>query len=165
MSLMTIDKDFEQFSMTVTTEYDATAERAWQLWADPRQLERWWGPPTWPATVTAHDLIPGGRVDYVMAGPEGELARGYWHVLQVEPPRLLVVEDGFADGSGAPDPALPTTLMRVQILDRDGGGVLMSISSMFASLEAMEQVIAMGMEEGLSQALGQIGALLGEDRD
>ena len=47
--------------MTITAEFDATVERSWQLWADPRQLERWWGPPTYPATVVEHDLVPGGR--------------------------------------------------------------------------------------------------------
>ena len=47
----------------------ASPERVWQLWADPRQLERWWGPPTYPATFTQHDLAPGGHVEYHMTGP------------------------------------------------------------------------------------------------
>ena len=46
-------------TMTITAEFDAPIERVWQLWADPRQLERWWGPPTYPATVVDHDLSPG----------------------------------------------------------------------------------------------------------
>ncbi len=45
-------------TMTLEAEFDASPERVWQLWADPRQLERWWGPPTYPATVTTHDLRP-----------------------------------------------------------------------------------------------------------
>jgi hypothetical protein len=39
----------------------------------------------------------------------------------------------------------------------------MSIESRFASAEAMEQVLAMGMEEGLKQAVGQIDAILAAD--
>jgi hypothetical protein len=39
----------------------------------------------------------------------------------------------------------------------------MSIESHFPSVEAMEQVLAMGMEEGLKQAVGQIDAILAED--
>ena len=39
----------------------------------------------------------------------------------------------------------------------------MSIESLFPSREAMEQVLAMGMEEGLTQAVGQIDAILAED--
>jgi uncharacterized protein YndB with AHSA1/START domain len=64
MSVTSVRKDTEQLTMTVTAEYDVTADRAWQLWADPRQLERWWGPPTYPATVEKHDLTPGGQVSY-----------------------------------------------------------------------------------------------------
>ena len=39
----------------------------------------------------------------------------------------------------------------------------MSIESVFPNAEAMEQVLAMGMEEGLKQAVGQIDAILAED--
>jgi uncharacterized protein YndB with AHSA1/START domain len=39
----------------------------------------------------------------------------------------------------------------------------MAIESIFPSAEAMEQVLAMGMEEGLTQAVGQIDAILAED--
>ena len=159
MSVTSIRKDTERLTMTVTAEYDVTADRAWQLWADPRQLERWWGPPTHPATVMEHDLTPGGRVTYYMTGPEGEKYRGWWNVLEVEPPRLLVFEDGFADETGAPNAAMPTSLARVEISDRPGG-VTITIVTRFPSLEAMEQLVAMGMEEGLQQALGQIDAIL-----
>jgi uncharacterized protein YndB with AHSA1/START domain len=145
--------------MTLEAEFDASPERVCQLWADPRQLERWWGPPTYPATVEEHDLTAGGHVTYYMTGPEGDQPRGWWKVLEVEPPRLLVVEDGFADDTGAPNPAMPTMLMRVEITDRPGG-ITMTIASRFPSLDAMEQLISMGMEEGLREAMGQIDSIL-----
>ena len=159
MSITSISKDTDQLTMTVTADYDVSADRAWQLWADPRQLERWWGPPTYPATVEQHDLREGGHVGYYMTGPEGDRHRGWWDVREVEAPRLLVVEDGFADESGAPSPGMPTMVMRVEITDRPGG-VTVTISSRFPSLEAMEQLLQMGMEEGLTQAMGQIDAIL-----
>jgi hypothetical protein len=40
----------------------------------------------------------------------------------------------------------------------------MSIQSLFPSTEAMDQVLALGAEEGLKQAIGQIDAILAEDR-
>jgi uncharacterized protein YndB with AHSA1/START domain len=162
MSVTSVRKDPEQLTMTVTAEYDVPADRVWQLWADPRQLERWWGPPTYPATVDKHDLTVGGQVSYSMTGPEGDQARGWWKVLEAEPPRRLVFEDGFADETGAPNPDMPTMVMRVEISDRPGG-VTMTMSTRFPSLEAMEQLLGMGMEEGLQQAMGQIDALLAAD--
>ena len=159
MSVTGVVKDTARLTMTVTAEYDVTVERAWQLYADPRQLERWWGPPTYPATVVEHDLRTGGRVTYYMTGPEGDQHRGWWKVIEAAPPRLLVVEDGFADETGAPDEGMPTVVMRVEIDDRPGG-VAMTIATHFPSPEAMARLVAMGMEEGLQQAMGQIDAIL-----
>ena len=76
MTVTAVRKDPQSRTMTLEAEFDASPERVWQLWADPRQLERWWGPPTYPATVDAHDLRPGGRVEYHMTGPEGDQPAG-----------------------------------------------------------------------------------------
>lgn len=162
MSVTGVETDLDALTMTVTAEYDVPAERAWQLWGDPHQLERWWGPPTYPATVEQHDLTPGGTVAYCMTGPEGETHRGWWQVLEVQPPRHLLVKDGFADADGNPSVDLPTTVMRVVIDDRAGGGVLVTILSTFPSLEALEALLAMGMEEGLKGAMSQIDAILAD---
>jgi uncharacterized protein YndB with AHSA1/START domain len=149
--------------MTIAAEFDASPERVWQLWADPRQLERWWGPPTYPATFTKHDLAPGSRVEYHMTGPEGDQPRGFWDVLEADAPNRLVFRDGFANDDGTPNDALPRSEARVTIQATGDGRTRMSIESRFPSAEAMEQVIAMGMEEGLTQAVGQIDAILAED--
>lgn len=162
MPITRVDKDLDAHTMTVVAEYDAPVERVWQLYADPRQLERFWGPPTWPATVVDHDLRPGGRVTYVMTGPEDEKAGGYWDVLEVEAPRRFVVDDGFADDAGQPNPDLPITRMALELTERAGGGTLMTVESTFASTEAMQQVLAMGMEEGMREAMGQIDDLLAD---
>ena len=158
-SVTRVSRDAEKLTMTMTSDYDVTAERAWQLWADPRQLEQWWGPPTYPATVQQHDLRPDGTVSYSMTGPGGDTSRGRWRVVQVEPPRLLVFDNGFADEAGEPDAAMPTMLMRVEITDRPGG-VTMSIQTQFGSLADLDMLIAMGLEEGLQLAMGQIDAIL-----
>ena len=160
MSITSIDKDPERFTMTITAEFAVGGERAWQLWGDPRQLERWWGPPTYPATVHEHDLQTGGRVVYSMTGPEGDTHFGYWDVLEADSPRRLRVQDGFAAQSGTPNDELPRTLMQVDIAEESPGGVVVTIASQFPFLEAMEQMISMGMEEGLREAMGQIDDIL-----
>ena len=156
-----VHKDPQALTMTVTTELDATVERAWQLWADPRQLERWWGPPTYPATFVDHSLTPGGRVSYFMTGPEGDTAHGWWQILAVEAPSRLELQDGFADASGAPKDDMPSMTM-VVTLTESGGGTRMAIETRFPSLEAMDRLVSMGMEEGMTAAVGQIPAILAE---
>jgi uncharacterized protein YndB with AHSA1/START domain len=162
VTVLNVVKNPEALTLNVTAEFDATPERVWQLWADPRQLERWWGPPTYPATVTAHDLRPGGRVNYYMTGPDGDQPRGLWEVVEVDPPRSLVFNDLFADDEGQPNPDIPGSTARVTIEAAGNGRTRMSIESKFPSPEAMEQMLGFGMEEGLKQAVGQIDAILAE---
>ncbi|HEX2403336.1 MAG TPA: SRPBCC domain-containing protein [Acidimicrobiia bacterium] len=162
MTVTAVHKDPKALTMTVTAEFDASPERVWQLWADPRQLERWWGPPTYPATFTTHDLAPGKRVEYHMTGPEGDQHHGYWDITEVDPPRVLAFRDGFAQDDGTPNEALPVNEGRVTIESIGSGRTRMSIESRFPSTEAMEQVLAMGMEEGIKAAIGQIDAILAD---
>ena len=107
MTVTSVRKDPQTLTMTLQAEFDAPAERIWQLWADPRQIERWWGPPTYPATFTRHDLAPGGRAEYHMTGPDGDKSHGYWEVLEAQAPHRLVFRDGFANDDGTPNNGMP----------------------------------------------------------
>ena len=163
MTVTAVRKDSDALTMTLEAEFDAPAERVWQLWADPRQLERWWGPPTYPATFTRHELKPGGRVEYHMTGPEGDQPKGYWEVEEADAPRSIVFRDGFANDDGSPNTDMPVNTVRVSIEETADSRTRMSIHSMFPDTEAMEQQLAMGMEEGLTQAVAQIDAILAQD--
>ncbi|HYZ97616.1 MAG TPA: SRPBCC domain-containing protein [Acidimicrobiales bacterium] len=155
MTVTSVHKDPEARTMTITAEFDASVDRVWKLWADPRQLERWWGPPEHPATVVRHDLNPGGTVSYFVTGPDGDRLSGWWRVLAVDAPRRLEFE------LGGPD--MPTVTTRVSIDARTGGGTRLTIETTFASSEAMDQLLSMGFDEGLSTAVGQIDDALRAD--
>src|SRR6266851_9265987 len=160
MTVTAVRKDPQRLTLTVEAEFDASVERIWQLWADPRKLERWWGPPTYPANFTKHDLAPGSRVEYHMTGPTGDQPYGYWDVLEVEPPRRILFRDCCANPDATPR---PINTIRVGIEEVARGRTRMSIEIVFASTEAMEQALAMGTDEGLSQAVSQIDAILAEE--
>ena len=163
MTVIAVRKDPQAMTMTLEAEFDASPERVWQLWADPRQLERWWGPPTCPATFTQHDLAPGSRTEYYMIGPEGDKHAGYREVVEVDAPHVLVLRAGFANPDGTPNTEMPTFTARVRMDEIEPGRTRMTMESVFPSAEALEQVLAMGMEEGMTQAVGQIDAILAED--
>jgi len=162
MTITGVHKDPAARTLTISATYAATPEQVWQLWANPRLLERWWGPPMYPATVVDHDLTPGGLVTYYMTGPTGDRPRGWWRVLAVNPPRSLEFEDGFADAEGNPDTSMPSTSARVTIAPESDGVTRMTIVSTFATLEALEQLVAMGVIEGLVGAMNQIDAILAD---
>lgn len=163
MTVTDVQKDAEALTMTITSEYDAPVERVWKLWEDPRQLERWWGPPSHPATFTEHDLSPGGSAAYHMTGPDGDRHHGWWKVRSVDAPNGLSFEDGFADEDGNPTSDIPTTTTVVTLHARQEGGTRMVTETTFPSIEAMEQYLSMGVEEGTKAALGQIDDILSGD--
>ena len=159
MPVVSTTKDERALTLTLVAEYDVSPERVWQLWADPRQLERWWGPPTWPATFEQHDFTVGGEATYFMTGPDGEKARGWWKFTAIDEPRSLELEDGFSDDSGTPNPDMPTMRMRADIEATDTGS-RMTVTTYFRSTAEMEQLVGMGMVEGIIGAAGQIDQIL-----
>jgi uncharacterized protein YndB with AHSA1/START domain len=161
MTVISSTKNPESLSFTLVAEFDAGVDRVWQIWEDPRQLERWWGPPTWPATFDKHEFTPGGEASYYMTGPDGGKARGWWRITAVQAPTRLEFDDGFADDDGAPDEAMGTTHATVT-LEEIGDRTRMTILSTFESEEQLNQMVEMGMEEGMKEAAGQIDALLAE---
>jgi uncharacterized protein YndB with AHSA1/START domain len=97
-----------------------------------------------------------------MTGPSGDEPHGFWDIVESDPPRRLVFVDGFAYADGTPNEDFPRSEGRVTIEPIDDRRTRMRIESQFPSTAAMEQVLALGMEEGLTQAVGQIDAILAE---
>jgi len=161
MPVLDVEKDLDAHTMSVVAEFAAPIERVWSLYADPRKLERHWGPPGWPATFLAHELVPGSRSHYFMRGPDGEEAHGVWNVVTVEAPHAFEIEDAFADEQGVPNEEMGWTRMAARF-DAVPGGTRVVFLSRFQSAEQLQQMLDMGMEEGLKQAMGQIDALLQE---
>jgi uncharacterized protein YndB with AHSA1/START domain len=159
MPVISSIKDVDNLTMTFVAEFEASVDRVWQVWADPRKLERWWGPPTWPATFERYEFEPGGKVHYYMTGPDGTKARGWWMITAVDEPHRLEFDDGFAGEDYAPvDPKDITH--GVVTLEAVGGQTRMTTVSTFTSAEQLERMAEMGMEEGMRMAQDQIDALL-----
>jgi uncharacterized protein YndB with AHSA1/START domain len=161
MTVVDSRKDVQGLTLTFVTEFNASVDRVWQVWQDPRQLERWWGPPGWPATFERHEFVVGGQTRYYMTGPKGEKSHGWWTITAIEAPRRLEFDDGFAGEDGEPlDPTDSTHA--IVTLEPIGAGTRMTVLSKFANTKQMEQMLDMGAEEGMRQALSQIDGLLAE---
>jgi uncharacterized protein YndB with AHSA1/START domain len=161
MPITAVTSDAEALTLTVVGDYPVTVERLWEAYADPRQLEKFWGPETWPATFTRHDMAVGGRSEYYMTGPEGDASHGWWRWLAVEPGRRFEVEDGFANDDGTPNDGLPTMRLVFTFEPTATGSRFISVTT-FPSLEAMGRLVEMGVEEGLWSALGQLDDVLAD---
>lgn len=161
MPITSIDKDVEALTMTVVADFPVPATRLWEAYADPRQIEKFWGPPEWPATFPRHDMVVGGRSAYYMTGPGGERMNGHWKFLRVEAPHSFEFIDGFAHPDGTPDDDSPT--MRVVFDFEDTGeGSRLTTTTWFNSVEDLETLVEMGMEEGLRTAMAQIDQVVAD---
>lgn len=159
MPVTDVRHDLEALTITITAQFAAPVERIWEIYADPRQLEKVWGPPGFPATVVDHDLSPGGLVTYYMTGPEGEKYYGYWKVLETAQPGYFRYLDGFADETFTPNPQLPASECTSTFTAADEGTLAVYVTS-YDSLEALQTVLKMGVEEGARTSIDQIDGLI-----
>lgn len=158
MTVTSVEKDYDELQLVLTADFSAPIEQVWDLWADPRKLERWWGPPTYPATFTKHDLTPGAIVNYYMTSPEGEKHYGWWRINSVNPPTTIKFNDGFGE---QPTEGMPVGEMQLELATTETG-TRMTLTSRNSTLEDFNQVLEMGMEEGIRESVGQMDALLAE---
>ncbi|WP_413450420.1 SRPBCC family protein [Georgenia phoenicis] len=161
MPVTTVEKDLDALTMTVVADFPVPVHRLWDAYVDPRQIEKFWGPPGWPATFARHDVAVGGRSDYWMTGPDGERSYGYWEFLAVDPGRSFEVRDGFAEPDGTPTAGLPATRM-VFTFEEAGAGSRLTTQTSFASLDELEKLLSMGMEEGMTAAMSQVDAVVAD---
>lgn len=159
MPVTEVIKDIDNRTLTITARFAAPVQRVWDLYADPRQLERVWGPPTYPATFVDHALTVGSRSTYVMTGPDGDKFAGWWRITAVDEPNSFAFDDGFADLDFNPKPDMPVS-HNVYTFETDGGATLATFASSYESAEALQQVIEMGIEEGATLAINQIDEFL-----
>jgi uncharacterized protein YndB with AHSA1/START domain len=159
MSITSVDTDYDNLTVTLIADFDAPIDQVWELWSDPRKLERWWGPPTYPATVEKHDLSPGGELTYLMTGPEGDTHHGVWRVTAVGSPTSLQFTDAFAAEDGTPIADMPVTTVSLRLTEHDGG-TRMEIRETFESREDMQKLVDTGQVEGRQQAVSQMDVLL-----
>lgn len=159
MPVTDVRHDLENLTLTITADFAAPVSRIWQVYADPRQLEKVWGPPSHPATVVDHTLTPDSRTTYFMTGPDGEKYAGYWEITAVNEPTSFSFLDGFADADFNPNPDLPVSKNTYTFTEHDGGTRAVYVAT-FASAEGLQQVLDMGVVEGSTLAINQIDELI-----
>jgi uncharacterized protein YndB with AHSA1/START domain len=159
VTVISTTKDSEELTLTLVAEFDATSERVWSVWEDPRKLEQWWGPPTWPATFTRHDFVVGGESRYRLTGPNGEVHYGFWKMHAIDKLNRIDFANGLAGSDGEPMLEMPPAASFVTFEETETGTRMTAVTQ-FVDLAQMEMLVDMGMAEGMAQAIGQIDSLL-----
>lgn len=154
MPVTSVIKDAEKLTLTVVGDFPVSQQRLWDAYTDPRQLERFWGPPTAPCTFTRHDFRVGGRAEYFLTLPDGTKWSGSWKFIAVNPISSFEAQDGDnpedENGPSSGTFAFETTPT----------GSRVTVTMRFFNVDAMEH--ATGMAEGMRAAMPQLDALLAE---
>ena len=159
MPVTDVVTDPEALTLTLTADFAAPVERVWNAFTEPRQLERFWGPPGYPATFSTFDFEVGGTALYRMTSPQGEASYGTWEFLSIDPRTSFSVLDQFADENGVAVEDLPASRMTFTF-DETAEGSRLRSTTYFTSTEALDQLVGMGMVEGATLAMNQLDRVL-----
>ncbi|MEO9181556.1 MAG: SRPBCC domain-containing protein [Acidimicrobiales bacterium] len=159
MTVINVTTDPDALTLTLVAEFDASSSRVWEVWEDPRQLERWWGPPTYPSTFTRHDFVVDGESRYYMTGPGGDQPHGWWRINVIDKPHRLDFDNGLAGDDG--EPALGVAPMPSYVtFEAIDARTRMTVVTAYVDVAQMEKMLAMGMKEGMHGAASQIDSIL-----
>ena len=159
MPVTNVAHDMNNLTLTINAEFAAPVERLWELYGDPRQIEKVFGPPSHPATFIEHELKPGTRSKYFMTGPEGQKYFGIWDITEVDKYRSFKFDDAFADEEFNSNPKMPVS-KNIYAFEGVGSATKAVFTSSYASADALQKVLDMGVVEGASSAINQIDNFL-----
>ena len=152
-------RDEKNFRLTIERLFPAEPKRVWEALTKPALLDQWWAPQPWKTTTVRMDFRVGGQWLYSMNGPAGEKHFGMMEYTAIEPVRRYEAADVFCDAEGKPNESLPRQVF-TNTLKAEGKQTRIITVVQYSSLEALKQILEMGMQEGLTIAYDQLETLL-----
>ena len=117
----------------ISRVFAAPRQRVWDAWTKPEQLGRWLGPAGTTSQVRHFELKPGGYLHSKQTGPDGAVSWGKNTYREIDPPRRLVWEQGFANEAGdiikAPFPMpWPRTMLTTVVFEDEGADTRVTLT-------------------------------------
>lgn len=147
--------------LVITRILAAPRDLVWKAWTDPKQVAQWWGPHGFTNPLYEWDARPGGAILVHMRGPAGSPfdmvlpMKGTFHGVAA-PGRLVFTSTALEDAEGQPQLETHNT---ITFEEYNGKTRLTLHAKVVKAAPAAAGAIA-GMEQGWSQSLGRLDALL-----
>ena len=145
-------------TITVERAFAAMLDTVWAAWTKADILCNWWAPKPYQCVITALDFRAGGQWHFKMTGPNGEEGWSLARYEEIQAPERIVYVDSFSDADRNIVP--PESRVTVEFVDRGPKKTLLRMQSVYASNDARDQVIAMGVEQGVGISFDQLEAYL-----
>lgn len=153
-------------SLQVERVFTAPKSKVWAAWTTPELFAKWWGPRGWRTTVKHMDFTEGGYLLYGMKCEDpaqtdwyGKESWGKSEYTHIDAENSFAYTDYFTDENGVAAPSMPSMDIRIEFHEEDGATRVVSTTK-FATAEALQQTIAMGMKEGLTQTWDRLEEML-----
>ncbi len=151
--------DKEKNTITVKREFAAERPLIWECYTQSEMLDQWFAPEPFTTKTKSMDFREGGHWHYAMVDPDGKEYWGWTEYSKIQPIDFYETLDAFSDSEGNINKDLPRAEWHVQFTDK-GENTLVVTTVQYDSLEALNQVINMGMKEGLTSTLERLDQLL-----
>ncbi len=168
MADVKVTKDLENKKLILEWEVAAPREKVWRAYAEKDMFEKWWGPEGWETKAKEFDFKPGGRVHYDMKCADenqkewfGQSSWGMMVMESVDEPSSFTYKDFFSDENGTLNQEKPTITVTNEFIE-EGGKTKIVSTALADDAEQIEQLIKMGMVEGLTSQLNRLDALMSE---
>lgn len=152
-----VDKDASK--LTIRREFAAKRQLVWDCHTKSELLDQWFAPKPLTTKTASMDFREGGHWHYAMLHEGQE----YWSRLDyqtIHPVDTYTALDGFCDASAVLNPDLPRAHWDVTFSDKAPQRTLVETVVSYASADGLQQVLDMGMQEGLTSTLQRLDELL-----
>ena len=156
--------DKQNNTLTLKREFDAERQLVWDCHTKSELLDKWFAPKPFTTKTKHMDFREGGQWHYAMVDPAGPEYWGLTSYQKIRPIDGYEALDAFSNEKGEINTDLPRAHWNVSFEDR-GTRTLVRTVVTYHSLEDLEKVIAMGMEEGMTSTLERLDDLLETLRD
>lgn len=138
-------------------EFDAPKALVFKAFSEAEHLKQWWGPRGWILTTCDVDFREGGVWHYCMKcvdENQGEFfgfeSWGKGVYKEIVDGEKIVYMDYFSDAEGNESDVMPATLSTLLFTEKDGKTTVINRAE-YVSSEALQQVLDMGMEQGITE--------------
>lgn len=149
----------EQNTITVRREFLASQQLVWDCYTKQELLDQWFAPKPLTTKTKSMDFSEGGHWHYAMVEPNGTEYWGWTTFIEIKPIDYYTSTDAFTNEAGEINTDLPQAKWIVSFTTKGENAVVETIIT-YNSLEDLEVVIQMGMEDGLTSTLERLDELL-----
>lgn len=144
-------------TLVIERVFPAPRSKVWTAFTTPELLAKWWGPRGWNTTIKHMEFKPGGYQHYGMKCEDpnqgewfGKYSWGKSTYKEINPEDSFIYTDEFCDENGTPTPGMPAMDISMEFIEENGATRIVS-TTIYDKAEDLEQTLAMGMKEGLTE--------------